>query len=149
MLSAQDRVDRGVSILTYSGAGIGFLAYLVLGLIPGLLYGGYAGLFISGAMFGTPVEPTLLVKAITFGGIVLGGLASLFIFLVAGAFLGSVTALIARPFLWIRARHIEAAERTALAAVSQERMEVPMHCESTPLEREARAAMSEDFQVSA
>jgi uncharacterized protein involved in cysteine biosynthesis len=149
MLSAQDRVDRGVNILTFSGAGLGFLAYLVLGVIPGLLYGGYAGLFMAGAMFGTPVESTLVVKGITFGGILLGGLASLFIFLVAGAFLGSVTALIARPFLWIHARHIEAAERAALAAVSQEKMEVPIRSETTPLEREARAAMSEDFQVNA
>ena len=147
MLHAQDRVDRAIKNLTYAGAGAGFLAYLVLGLIPGLLYGGYAGLFLAGAMFGTPVEPTLVVKAITFGGILFGALAALFIFLVAGAFLGSVVSLLSRPLLWIHANHVEEAELATMAAASQERMEVPVHREATTADIKVTSSATEGKQA--
>jgi len=147
MMNAEDRVDRAVNNITYAGAGVGFLAYLVFGVIPGLLYGGYAGLFLAGAMLGTPVEPTLVVKAITFGGILFGALAALFIFLVAGAFMGSMASLIARPFLRIHAHHAEAAELASKAATVQERMEVPVHHEAIAADIDVTTTTTEDSQV--
>lgn len=78
---------------TYIGAGIGFVAYLIVGAVPGLLYGGYMGLAMSGVLFGAPVESTLAAKAVTFGGMLLGLAASFFFFLVMGALFGTAVGL--------------------------------------------------------
>jgi hypothetical protein len=80
---------------TLIGAGIGLAAFLALALLPSLLYGGYAGLLLAGGILGTPVEPTLLPRALIVFGMVLGVLAvgSLFAVLgaVAGAAVGALT----------------------------------------------------------
>ncbi len=78
---------------TYIGAGLGFIAYLVIGAVPGLLYGGYMGLAMSGVLFGAPVESTLAAKAVTFGGMLLGLAASFCFFLVMGALGGTAVGL--------------------------------------------------------
>ncbi len=84
---------------TYVGTGISFLAYLLLGAVPGILYGGYMGLMMSSALFGTAGQPTLLDRVVTGGGMALGLLASLFFFLVVGAFTGTVLGLPFAPIL--------------------------------------------------
>ena len=35
-------------------------------------YGGYAGVLLAGGIFGTPLQPTFLVRALIVFGIVLG-----------------------------------------------------------------------------
>jgi hypothetical protein len=76
---------------TYSlvGAGIGATMFLAVGLLPSILYGGYAGLMLASGIAGTPVQPTLLVKSLIVFGMVLGvaGIAALFT--VFGAVIGS------------------------------------------------------------
>jgi hypothetical protein len=67
-----------------------------------MLYGGYAGLLLAGGIFGTPVEPTMLPRALIVFGMVLGVVAvgSLFAVLgaAAGAAVGALTnATIRRP----------------------------------------------------
>ena len=74
---------------TLLGAAIGVVTFLALGLLPSLLYGGYAGMLLAGAIFGTPVKATFLVRAlvvfaISFGVIGVGGL-----FAVGGAAAGA------------------------------------------------------------
>jgi hypothetical protein len=113
MLSIQDRIEKSLKTLTYIGAGIGFAAFLVLGIVPGMLYGGYAGLAMAGNILGSPVEPTFLAKGITVGGIIFGTLASLFLFLVVGAFCGTIVGLVFRPVLAIQARHAHKLEARA------------------------------------
>jgi hypothetical protein len=80
---------------TLIGAGIGLALFLAIALLPALLYGGYAGLLLAGGIFGTPVEPTLLPRALIVFGMVLGVVAvgSLFAVLgaVAGAAVGALT----------------------------------------------------------
>jgi len=75
---------------TYIGAAISFLLYIAIGAVPGVLYGGYMGLVMAGALFGSTMEPTTLVRIVTGGGMVLGLLASMFFFLVSGAFVGTI-----------------------------------------------------------
>jgi hypothetical protein len=74
---------------TLIGAAVGLALFLAVALLPALLYGGYAGVVLAGGIFGTPVQPTALVKALIVFGMVLGvtGVASLFT--VAGAALGA------------------------------------------------------------
>ncbi len=82
------------------GAGIGLALFLALALLPSILYGGYAGLLLAGGIVGTPVQPTLLVKALILFGMALGvtGIASLFAVLgaVAGAAVGALTGAVSR-----------------------------------------------------
>lgn len=81
------------------GAGIGLAAFLAIALLPALLYGGYAGLLLAGGIVGTPVQPTLFVRALTVFGMVLGvtGVASLFAVLgaMAGVAVGALTGTVA------------------------------------------------------
>lgn len=78
---------------TYIGAGLGMLAFLLIGAVPGVLYGGYMGLVMTEALFGHVDEVSMLARAVTGGGMVLGVLSSLFLFLVAGAFGGTLVGL--------------------------------------------------------
>jgi hypothetical protein len=86
-------------IYTLVGAGIGLVVFLALALLPAVLYGGYAGLLLAGGIFGTPVQPTFLVRALIVFGMVLGvtGIASLFAVVgaVAGAAVGALTGAVA------------------------------------------------------
>ena len=54
------------------GAGIGFVAFLFLGALRGLVYGGFWGLVLAGFFSGTPVEFTLVNRAIVAFGMILG-----------------------------------------------------------------------------
>jgi hypothetical protein len=87
-------------IPTLIGAGIGLALFLAVALLPAMLYGGYAGLLLAGGIFGTPVEPTFLPRALIVFGMVLGVVAvgSLFAVLgaAAGAAVGALTSVTAR-----------------------------------------------------
>ncbi len=77
------------------GAAVGLAAFLAIALLPALLYGGYAGVLLAGGIFGTPVQPTFLVRALIVFGMVMGavGVGSLFAVggAVAGAAIGALT----------------------------------------------------------
>ncbi len=85
---------------TLIGAGIGLALFLAIALLPAMLYGGYAGVLLAGGIFGTPVQPTLLARALIVFGMVLGvaGVGSLFAVVGAacGAAVGALTAVAAR-----------------------------------------------------
>lgn len=75
---------------TYTGALIGFLVFLAIGAIPGLLYGGYMGLTMLAALTSSPIEPTIIAKVMTGGGMLIGLLASVSFFVVIGSLIGTV-----------------------------------------------------------
>ena len=101
MNTIQDQVSRTMMKFTLVGSALGFISFILVGAIPGILYGGYLGLMMTGALFGTPIEVTLVAQLITGGGMLLGVLASLFFFLVLGAISGTALALFLRPVLLI------------------------------------------------
>ncbi len=78
-------------IPTLVGSGIGLALFLAVALLPAMLYGGYAGLLLAGGIFGTPVVPTLLPRALIVFGMVMGVVAvgSLSLFAVLGAAAGA------------------------------------------------------------
>ncbi|WP_242356623.1 MULTISPECIES: hypothetical protein [Anaeromyxobacter] len=82
------------------GAGLGLALFLAVALLPSMLYGGYAGVLLAGGIFGTPLEPTFLVRALIVFGIVLGvaGVGALFAVMgaAAGAGVGALTGLAVR-----------------------------------------------------
>ena len=68
-----------------AGAVIGFALFLGVGLLPAIMYGGYAGLLLAGGIFGTPVPATLLARGLVAFGMALGVFATAAVFAVAGA----------------------------------------------------------------
>lgn len=79
-------MDRKLSSLI--GAGAGLVLFLAVALLPALLYGGYAGVLLAGGIFGNPITPTLAVRTIIIGGMILGTLSVASLFTVVGAVLG-------------------------------------------------------------
>lgn len=75
--------------ITLLGAGLGLATFLALGLLPALLYGGYAGVLLAGGIFGTPIQPTFLVKALITFGMLLGVVGVGSLFTVGGAVTGA------------------------------------------------------------
>jgi hypothetical protein len=71
------------------GAGIGLALFLAVGLLPSLLYGGYAGVLLAGGIFGTPVTASFAVRALVVFGMVLGVSAVASLFAVMGAAAGA------------------------------------------------------------
>lgn len=70
------------------GAGLGLVLFLAVAMLPALLYGGYAGVLLASGIFGTPLEPTFMVRTIIIGGMILGTLGIASLFTVVGAVLG-------------------------------------------------------------
>jgi hypothetical protein len=78
------------------GAGVGLAAFLAVGLLPSILYGGYAGVMLASGIFGAPVDASLAVRALIVAGMVLGVTATASLFAVAGAVAGSAVAALTR-----------------------------------------------------
>jgi hypothetical protein len=78
-----------------AGAAVGFALFLGIGLLPALMYGGYAGLLLATGIFGAPVQPGLLSGGLVVFGMVLGVFGTGSLFVVAGAAAGSLGAHLA------------------------------------------------------
>ena len=74
---------------TLIGAAVGLAVFLAVGLLPSLVYGGYAGVLLAGGIFGTPVSATFWARALIVFGMVLGVTGVGALFTVAGAVLGA------------------------------------------------------------
>lgn len=83
-------------IPTLVGAGIGLALFLAIALLPAMLYGGYAGLLLAGGILGTPVQATLLARALIVFGMVLGVVAVGSLFAVVGAAAGAAVGALTR-----------------------------------------------------
>ena len=82
---------------TLIGAAVGLTLFLAVALLPALLYGGYAGVLLAGGLFGTPLQATLLARALIVFGMVLGVTALASLFTVAGAAAGAAISILVGP----------------------------------------------------
>ena len=82
---------------TLIGAGVGLAVFLAVGLLPSLLYGGYAGVLLAGGFVGTPVQPTLFVRALIVFGMTMGVVGVGSLFAVGGAAIGAAVSVLAGP----------------------------------------------------
>ncbi len=76
-------------IATLIGSGIGLALFLAIALLPAMLYGGYAGVLLAGGIFGTPVQATILARALIVFGMAMGVVAVGSLFAVVGAAAGA------------------------------------------------------------
>jgi len=74
---------------TLIGSAVGLTLFLAIGLLPAVLYGGYAGVLLAGGIFGTPLVATFVVRALIVFGMVLGVTAIASLFAVLGAVAGA------------------------------------------------------------
>ena len=60
----------------YIGAGAGLALFAIFGLLPGSLLGGAAGLKFAGMLFGLPLDPGIVSRAIVLASMLVGALVS-------------------------------------------------------------------------
>lgn len=84
-----DTTNTAIHTSTLVGAICGLAIFLVVGLLPSLLYGGYGGVMLASAISGEPIEAGLLARATVLLGMVFGLLATSALFTVTGAIVGS------------------------------------------------------------
>jgi hypothetical protein len=84
---------------TKIGAGLGVLAFLVFGIVPGFYFGSYGTLILLSHLAGGSVEPTTIVRMLTVVGIMLGifcvGAVSIVLGSVFGTAMGYVVDVVA------------------------------------------------------
>jgi hypothetical protein len=86
----------------YIGAGAGLVLFAIFGLLPGSLLGGAAGINLAGWIFGLPLEPGLISRAIVLVSMLVG-------VLVAGIMIVTATSTVG----WLVGRMIDASVRKA------------------------------------
>lgn len=74
---------------TKIGAGIGIVAFLAFGIIPGFYFGSYGTLVLLSHLMGGPVEPTTIVRMLTVAGTVLGIFCTGAVSIVLGSVFGT------------------------------------------------------------
>jgi hypothetical protein len=79
---------------TIIGAAVGLALFLAIGLLPALLYGGYAGVMLASAVAGSPVQATFVVRALIVVGMVLGVTGVGALFAAGGAVVGAAIAVL-------------------------------------------------------
>src|SRR5512143_2851654 len=60
----------------YIGAGAGLVLFALFGLLPGSLLGGAAGINVAGWLFGLPLQPGLISRAIVLVSMLVGVLVA-------------------------------------------------------------------------
>ena len=89
----------------YLGAGAGLVLFALFGLLPGSLLGGAMGINIAGWLFGLPLEPGILSRAIVLASMLMG-------ILVAGIMIVTATSTIG----WIAGKVLESGMHVKEAA---------------------------------
>ena len=86
-------------MVAVAGAAVGIALFLAIGLLPAVLYGGYAGLLLGTGIFGAPLPEHIFARGLVAFGSLLGVFATAAVFAVAGAAaatgLGHIAAAIA------------------------------------------------------
>jgi hypothetical protein len=86
----------------YIGAGAGLVLFAIFGLLPGSLIGGAMGINIAGMLFGLPLEPGLISRAIVLVSMLVG-------VLVAGIVIVTATTTVG----WLAGRLLEGSAHEA------------------------------------
>ncbi|HYA88089.1 MAG TPA: hypothetical protein VEI57_13620 [Nitrospirota bacterium] len=60
----------------YIGAGVGMMLFAFFGLLPGSLLGGAAGIKLAGMIFGLPLDPGIISRAIVLASMLVGIMVS-------------------------------------------------------------------------
>jgi hypothetical protein len=81
--------ENGYKTSTFVGGIVGLVSYIAIGLLPSIVYGGFAGVTLAAALFGTPIDASWMARGVVAFGMVIGLLATAALFVVVGAALGA------------------------------------------------------------
>ncbi len=82
------------SRLALVGAGIGLGLFAFFGILYGSLLGGVIGLNVAGFIFGSPVAPSVIARAVIALSMLIGVMVSGLMFIASGASLGWLIGLV-------------------------------------------------------
>jgi hypothetical protein len=83
----------------FVGGVVGLVTFLLVGLLPAIVYGGAAGSSLGSSIVGGPVESSRLAQSLQIFGMVVGLLGAAGVFVVLGAALGAGAYALVRPLL--------------------------------------------------
>jgi hypothetical protein len=86
----------GYKTFAFGGGIVGLVTFLAVGLLPSIVYGGFAGVSLASAILGGPVDANLLGRGLVVFAMVVGLLGTAAIFIVIGAAAGSGVYSLAR-----------------------------------------------------
>jgi hypothetical protein len=81
--------ENGYKTSTFVGGVVGLVGYIAIGLLPSIVYGGFAGVALATSLFGTPIDAGWMARGVVVFGMVIGLLATAALFVVVGAALGA------------------------------------------------------------
>lgn len=76
-------------MFSFGGGLVGLITFLVVGLLPALVYGGFAGVSLASVIFGNPLGTNLAGRIFAVGGMAVGALGTGALFTVVGAAIGA------------------------------------------------------------
>lgn len=94
--------DRISKKMAYLGIGVGTVAFLKYGLLPGSFIGGVLGLKMVGSLFGTPVVAGILERLITASSMIIGATVAALIFLTIASVIGWIIGSAVDPLRYNR-----------------------------------------------
>ena len=80
----------------FIGGLLGLIAFLAIGLLPSLVYGGFAGVILAAAVLGSPIGSGIMARALVAFGMLIGLLATGGLFVVMGSALSVAVYHLAR-----------------------------------------------------
>ena len=88
-MSGQVIKDHAYHNFTFAGGVFGLVVFLAIGLLPSLVYGGFAGTTLAAGLLGHSIDASLVGRAIVLFGMIVGLLATAGVFVVIGAVTGA------------------------------------------------------------
>ncbi|MDA8088147.1 MAG: hypothetical protein M0Z75_15790 [Nitrospiraceae bacterium] len=101
-MSTSDTRKKGL----YIGTGVGLVLFALVGLFPGSMVGGVAGLKIAGMMLGAPLQGTLFARLIVAAGMIMGVLVAAVVFIFGMGTLGWIAGSVVEA---LKMKHVVAA----------------------------------------
>ena len=90
--------ERGYRSFAFGGGLVGLVLFLAVGLLPSLVYGGYAGVVLAAAIVGHPIEAGLFERGMVVTGMVFGLFATGAVFVVVSSAVGAGLYALAASF---------------------------------------------------
>ncbi len=88
-MNAKTNRSSGSRTFAFAGGIAGLVTFLLVGLLPSIVYGGFAGVTMASSILGGPADGSLLGRGLVVFGMVVGLLGAGSVFIVIGAALGA------------------------------------------------------------
>ncbi len=85
----QNSINPASRTFAFIGGLVGLVTFLFVGLLPSIVYGGFAGVTLVSSILGGPIDSSLLARGLVVFGMVVGLLGAAGVFVVVGAALGA------------------------------------------------------------